>query len=121
MERRPFAPEALSVRAARDFVATVLRVNVFEGDADAALLLVSELATNAVRHAGTPFEVTVEVRGPSVRVAVIDGDISHPPRVRRPGADETSGRGLLIVEELAERWGTEVLGDGSKSVWFVLA
>ena len=109
------------MRAARDFVATVLRDDVFEGDADAALLLVSELATNAVRHAGTSFEVTVEVQGPSVRVAVIDGDISHLPRRRHPGADETSGRGLLIVEELAERWGTEEVGNGSKSVWFILA
>lgn len=109
------------MRAARDFVATVLIDHAFEGDAAAVLLLVSELATNAVRHAGTPFEITVDIRETRVHVAVIDHDVSHPPRVRHPGADETSGRGLLIVEDLAEGWGTEDRGDGSKSVWFTLA
>lgn len=108
------------MRAARDFVAAVLLDHGFGGDADAVLLLVSELATNAVRHAGTPFEVAVDVREAGVRVAVIDGDISHPPQVRHPGVDDTSGRGLLIVDDLAERWGTEELDDGSKSVWFTL-
>ncbi len=109
------------MRAVRDFVTSVLLDQAFEGDADAVLLLVSELATNAVRHAGTPFEVTVDVRETGVRVAVIDGDLVNLPRLRRPGTQETSGRGLLIVDELAERWGTEEMDGGSKAVWFTLA
>jgi len=109
------------VRSAREFVATVLVDVAFAGDADAVLLLVSELATNAVRHAGTHFEVTVDAQGTDVRVAVIDHDGSHLPRARQPGANETSGRGLLIVEQLAASWGSEELSDGSKAVWFTLA
>ena len=109
------------MRAAREFVATVLADDAFDGDAEAVLLLVSELTTNAVRHAGTPFEVTVDVHGTDVRVAVIDHDGSHLPRVQQPGANDTSGRGLLIVEQLAATWGSDELSNGSKCVWFTLA
>jgi anti-sigma regulatory factor (Ser/Thr protein kinase) len=106
------------VRAAREFVADALRAEGFTGDADTVLLLVSELVTNAVRHAATPFEITVEVDRDSVRVVVIDEDVDHPPRVRHPGPDDTNGRGLLIVDELAEGWGSDEVGTGTKAVWF---
>ncbi len=108
------------MRRARDFVAATLLDRGFEGDTDVLLLLVSELATNAVRHAGTPFQVTVDAQAPGIRVAVIDGDVHHSPQVGRPGRQDTSGRGLLIVEDLAEGWGIEGVGNGSKSVWFTL-
>jgi len=109
------------VRAAREFVAATLDAHAFEGDTDAALLLVSELATNAVRHAATPFDIIIDLQGGRLRVAVIDHDVDHPPRVGQPSAQDPSGRGLLIVEQLSARWGTDELGDGSKSVWFTLA
>ncbi len=108
------------MRAARDFVAAALATQAVDGDIDTILLLVSELATNAVRHAATPFDVTVEVRGEGVRVAVIDQDVAHPPRLRRPELHSTDGRGLMIVAELASRWGTDALGDGTKAVWFAV-
>lgn len=115
---RRFEPAALNVRAAREFVADALEAARFAGDVDTVLLLVSELVTNAVRHAATPFEITVEVDGDSVRVDVIDGDVDHPPRVRNPGPEDTNGRGLLIVDELAEGWGSDEVGAGNKAVWF---
>lgn len=118
---RRFAPEALNVRAARDFVADALAGGGFRGDPDTVLLLVSELVTNAVRHAATPFEITVDVQDGGVRVAVIDDDVDHPPQVGHPRPEDTNGRGLLIVDELAARWGSDEVGAGSKAVWFTVA
>ena len=90
----------MNVRAAREFVAGALEEQGFDGDSDVVLLLASELVTNAVRHAATPFEITVDVEDGGVRVAVIDGDVEHAPRVRHPGPEDTNGRGLLLVDQL---------------------
>jgi anti-sigma regulatory factor (Ser/Thr protein kinase) len=117
---RRFEPRPVNVRAAREFVAGALEEQGFEGDPDVVLLLASELITNAVRHAATPFEITVDVNDGGVRVAVIDGDVDHPPLVRHPGPEETNGRGLLLVDQLAEVWGSSRLPRG-KAVWFTLA
>lgn len=109
------------MRAARQFVAEALAGEAFRGDTDTVLLLVSELVSNAVRHAATPFEITVDVQDGGVRVAVIDDDVDHPPQVRHPRPEDTNGRGLLIVDELSARWGSDEVGAGSKSVWFTVA
>lgn len=115
---RRFAPDAVNVRAAREFVADELFDQGFRGDPDVVLLLASELVTNAVRHAATPFEIAVDVRGDGeVVVAVEDGDVEHQPKIRHPGPEETNGRGLLLVDQLASRWGSDRTGRG-KSVWF---
>src|SRR5688500_11654112 len=114
---RRFAPDAVNVRAAREFVADALAEKGYEGDADTVLLLASELVTNAVRHAATPFEVTVDAGRDAVRVVVVDEDVDHGPRMRHPGPEDTNGRGLLLVDELAAGWGSNRLGT-AKSVWF---
>ena len=81
------------------------------------LLLVSEVVTNAVMHAGTAVRVTALAAAGRVLVAVTDDDPGHAPcRVER-GAMATSGRGLRLVELLASSWGVEV-GETSKVVWF---
>ena len=98
-------------------VADVLDDAHYTGDADTVLLLVSELATNAVRHAATPWELHIACTRRTVTVEVLDHDATHKPEVQHPGPDATSGRGLLIVERLATRWGCEPRGDG-KAVWF---
>ena len=85
--------------------------------AEVAELLVSELATNAVRHASTPFTVVVEAGDP-VRVVVSDG-VAVDLRVTASEDDATSGRGLLILDALAHRWGVTQDGAG-KQVWFEL-
>jgi serine/threonine-protein kinase RsbW len=111
-----FAGDAGQVRAARRFLAAVLdRCPA----ADDALLCVSELATNAVLHSrsgcpGGRFTVCARMRVASVRVAVADE--GGPWRHERDG-DGQSGRGLLIVGELATRWGRED-GPAGRSVWF---
>ncbi|MEU6015823.1 ATP-binding protein [Streptomyces sp. NPDC047515] len=79
---------------------------------DTAALLVAELATNAVTHGRVPgrdFEVTAEILGRTLRIAVSDtrGELRPPapgaPRPSMPPLAET-GRGLLLVEALADRW-----------------
>jgi anti-sigma regulatory factor (Ser/Thr protein kinase) len=79
---------------------------------DTAALLVAELAANAVTHGRVPgrdFEVTAELRGRTLRIAVSDtrGELRPPapgaPRPPMPPLAE-NGRGLLLVEALADRW-----------------
>lgn len=99
-------------------VALALEECQWSGDRDTVLLLASELVTNAVRHAATPFDLIVSVHGPSVEVAVVDHDRRHPPRVCDPGPEDTHGRGLRIVEELSDSWGSEAMAGDAKRVWF---
>ena len=117
---RRFEPKPMNVRAAREFVADALEDEGFRGDTEIVLLLASELVTNAVRHAATPFEIRVAVDDDTVRVAVIDGDVDHGPRMCHPGPDDTNGRGLQLVDQLSAVWGSDRVGRG-KAVWFQLA
>jgi PAS domain S-box-containing protein len=91
-------------------------------EADALVLMVSELATNAVQHAATEFEVAVRVApdGGHVRVEVHDGAPGFPtPPEEVP--DAPHGRGLRIVRALADAWGIEMWRDRpGKTVWFSL-
>jgi anti-sigma regulatory factor (Ser/Thr protein kinase) len=117
---RRFEPKPMNVRAAREFVAGALREQGYAGDTDVVLLRASELVTDAVRHAATPFEITVDVEDEGVRVAVTDDDAAHEPEVQHPGPEDTNGRGLLLVDRLAAVWGSNQAGS-RKSVWFTLA
>lgn len=83
--------------------------------AEIAELLVSELVTNAVLHAGTVVRLRVLGDGARVRIEVSDG-INAPPSRRRYSAEAATGRGLGLVEALAAEWGTrsDVAG---KTVW----
>jgi anti-sigma regulatory factor (Ser/Thr protein kinase) len=86
----------------------------------AVVLLMSELASNVVRHARTPYDVTMTWDRHRVRVSVRDANTAPPrPRVQVTQA-EADGRGLLLVTDLATRWGWEPHADG-KVVWFELA
>ena len=111
-----FAGDAGQVRAARRFLAGPL-----DGcpAADDALLCVSELATNAVLHSrsgrpGGRFTVRARRQAGSVRVEVTD---EGGPWARERDGDGQSGRGLLIVSEVASRWGRDEGGAG-RTVWF---
>ncbi len=81
---------------------------------DAAVLVASELVTNAVRHAdGGDVLLLVEADSTSVSVGVGDSAPQHPELV---AAYEGGGRGMLVVSALAERWHVEEV-DGGKVVW----
>jgi anti-sigma regulatory factor (Ser/Thr protein kinase) len=81
-------------------------------------LVADELITNSLVHTDSGATLTVELLGdarPRVRLEIQDSS-SEWPRRRVPGETATSGRGLLLVDALAERWGVQPLGSG-KSVW----
>ena len=107
--------------AARRFVAGLLECRPFVGRVSAAdvQLVVSELATNAVIHAGTPFSVTVSSDGSVMRISVSDWSALRPiMRDGSPGA--ISGRGLRLVAAVAGEWGVDPDPDG-KTVWAELS
>jgi anti-sigma regulatory factor (Ser/Thr protein kinase) len=84
-----------------------------------ALLLTSELVTNAVLHADTgDVLLVIDLDATRLLVKVIDGDRSVPERRIADPSDDT-GRGLALLDELASSWGTVPEGAG-KAVWFVL-
>lgn len=113
----PRAPE--SVGAARRF-ATELLGGVAAEVRETVELMVSELATNCLRHTQTGFDLTVLQRDDKVRVEVTDRSAGNPT-MRSPGPDDLSGRGLQIVNLLAEAWGVEHAGTTGKTVWFIVA
>jgi anti-sigma regulatory factor (Ser/Thr protein kinase) len=82
---------------------------------DDAMLAMSELATNAVIHADSPFTVVIASDADTIRLSVRDQS-SALPRRRDLEPMAQSGRGIGLVAAFASRWGTEVLPDG-KVVW----
>ena len=81
------------------------------------VLLTSEVATNAVLHAGGDFEVHVELlENEGIRVSVRDRS-PHLPQRRVTTLDATTGRGLHLVDSLATAWGVDDHANG-KVVWF---
>jgi anti-sigma regulatory factor (Ser/Thr protein kinase) len=114
------AAKPASVRSARVFTADVLGDGGVEASViELAILMVSELVTNAAIHAQSKIRVTVYVDSHWVRVEVED---RGPGRaVLRPAArDELKGRGLGVVDRLATDWGTERHAT-HKVVWFEIA
>lgn len=114
VERREYRQDPGSLSEARSFVSEAM--TGWELDPGDLPLIVSELATNALRHARTPFSVAIARVGPVVRLEVADGSSTLPssPSV---STDSLGGRGLMIVAEFARRWGVEAIPSGGKVVW----
>ncbi|MEP6761802.1 MAG: PAS domain S-box protein [Sporichthyaceae bacterium] len=87
--------------------------------ADTAGLLVTELVTNAIVHARTSIIVTIAANAFGLRVEVNDSS-PHIPMRRGYGSTATTGRGVAVVEMLAERFGTDATSGTGKTVWFEL-
>jgi anti-sigma regulatory factor (Ser/Thr protein kinase) len=104
------------VTAARLFVRDRLGDQARE-TLEAAEVMTSELASNCVRHAGTDFELVIDLRE-QIRIEVSDHGRGRPTRLS-PSPREPSGRGLLIVEAMSEAWGVIPTAAG-KTVWFTL-
>lgn len=90
--------------------------------AETLILLISELVTNAVVHTGSPAVLRMVYHCPmqepqrgTVRVEVADAS-DRPPAPRHAMRDETGGRGLELVDGLADRWGWRPEGAG-KQIW----
>lgn len=112
------APEPRSARAARQHLASKLVAAGLEDLVDRATLLVSELVSNAVFHAATTIEVECRVSGGTVVVEVRDESPLVPSR-RHFDDGAMTGRGVGIVEALADEWGVTA-GESGKTVWFRL-
>ncbi len=108
------APEDSAPAAARTFVLANLQPRAVSV-ADSAALVVSELATNAVLHGGTPFSVTLSALAHGLRISVRDGG-DDLPRLRNSSSCDPGGRGLHIVDALSRNWGTKRHHVG-KVVW----
>jgi anti-anti-sigma factor len=83
---------------------------------DDARLVVSELVSNALRHAGTAPELYLEWTGEQLVVAVGDAD-PRPPQMLDSPPSAAGGRGVQLVARIAARWGSAPAADGGKLVW----
>ncbi len=110
-----FVPVPCAVPAARRFVTRVLEEWGEQALEPVAELVISELATNAVVHAGSPFRAFLHRSGGVLLVAVKDATGGRAER-RQATLDGLGGRGVAIIEALAQRWGSETLPEG-KLVW----
>lgn len=123
-----------AARDARVFTARALSAWELSHLTETAALLVSELVTNAIAHAGDAIdspEALSELAGgvnPVMLGLSYQGSLliklwdqsSIPPRRRVAADDAESGRGLALVDALSKEWGCEVLATGGKIVWLVL-
>jgi anti-sigma regulatory factor (Ser/Thr protein kinase) len=117
-------PQPASARIARRFAHETLRRLGAGAVVDVGALLTSELVTNAVLHGeGGPIELSIDPDQDDrrrIRITVRDGS-DDAPEPRQASSDDTHGRGLRLVEILADRWGVELAGPGQgKVVWFEL-
>ena len=113
-------PDPTSARACRRFLLDTLDEWDADQFADDAVLLLSELVTNAVLHAGTDIDVQVQLDRDILRVEVRDGD-PRIPSVRQYSLLSGTGRGLALVAGTAKTWDAEAVPEtGGKRVWFEL-
>lgn len=113
---RDFPAEIDAPRAARHFVAGALRQWGYGGRLlDDAAIVLSELATNAVVHACSPFSVVARRNRCGIRLAVSDASVVAPV-ASSAAPDAPSGRGLQVVAALSRAWGVETTDTG-KIVW----
>jgi len=117
-----FPAEPGAVRTARAVVRGQLRNWELDCLADITALLVSELVTNALRHATGPIGVRLvrPAAVPDALLVEVSDPLPDPPHERAADADDESGRGLQLVSSSSRRWGTRP-GDTGKTVWFELA
>ncbi|MET9969054.1 ATP-binding protein [Streptomyces sp. NPDC006356] len=119
LRRRLGQADLRAVPEARRALRDLLRHWGRPGRSDIAELLTSELVTNAIIHTDRDAVLTATVGPDGLRVEVRDF-VARRPRPRVPNADDgTNGRGLVLVESLADAWGVQPHGVG-KAVWFEL-
>jgi anti-anti-sigma regulatory factor/anti-sigma regulatory factor (Ser/Thr protein kinase) len=114
--RDRFPAIATSVRAARTLVSGVCDRWRLPVVLEPARLVTTELVTNAVRHAGTPIELTVTRGRRYLHLAVRDYHQRRPRLIGREGETQPGGRGLLLIEAVSSSWGCTLLPDG-KVTW----
>lgn len=118
----PYAPSSIAV-ARRWLTSELLEAGAAEPATADAALVVSELLTNALRHArpldGGKLRLGWTMAGGVVELYVTDGGAVTRPREGWPSASSLGGRGLAIVSRLSRRWGVRA-GEATTTVWAVL-
>jgi anti-sigma regulatory factor (Ser/Thr protein kinase) len=106
----------------RDFLAATECGELYEADGE---LVLSELVSNAIRYGKTEPEQLIFVRFEQqpglLRIEVHDANSGSEPAPVRPGDEDECGRGLLLVEQLAQQWGSGPRGGIGKMVWATVA
>jgi anti-sigma regulatory factor (Ser/Thr protein kinase) len=119
----PYTPSSVAV-ARRHLTSELAAAGIYETAVCDAAIVVSELLSNAIRHAAplpdAQVEVTWTLDDDAVRIAVSDAGDGPLPQVTEPAPGAPGGRGLSIVESLADRWGV-LREDGVTTVWAQLA
>lgn len=119
LRRRLGRADLRAVPEARRALRELLRTWGRPGRSDIAELLTSELVTNAIVHTDDDAVLTATVGPGGLHVEVRDF-VARRPRLRVPNADDgTNGRGLVLLQSLADDWGVRAHGVG-KAVWFEL-
>lgn len=120
MDEVTLPPSAAAAGHGRAFVeAFCRREKVPDAAREDAVLMTSELVTNAYVHAQTDSRLQVDYLDGVLRVAVADGS-GAAPSVAQTSLDGNAGRGLLILDGLSRRWGVQPQATG-KIVWFELS
>jgi anti-sigma regulatory factor (Ser/Thr protein kinase) len=122
-------PTSTSSRTAREFATTTLRSWGLNDLVDDAVVIISELVTNAVRHGlppnaaaagGTPIKLTLVRQGRFV-VCIVSDPSHQSPQVRTADDVCENGRGLHVIEALSRVWGWTPLPGAGKAVWAALS
>jgi anti-sigma regulatory factor (Ser/Thr protein kinase) len=126
MSRKPwelaFTAEPAEVAALRRIMRLHLGMWGLQDITDEAQLCVSELVSNVITHVGhgTPATLAVSVRGTHLRIEVHDPDTRALPILRDPSTESLEGRGMALVDAVADRWGV-LLRPDRKVTWCELA
>jgi anti-sigma regulatory factor (Ser/Thr protein kinase) len=108
-----FPATAVSIAQAREFVRA--EAAAYPGEVvDRAELIASELATNAVRHTGSPYSLSITTAD-TLRIELFDSNLS-PPVLEPKNPHAPGGRGLRVIAALARQWGYQSRSNG-KVVW----
>ncbi|MEU0587376.1 ATP-binding protein [Streptomyces sp. NPDC006132] len=122
MPRKPweitFVAEPAEVAALRRIMRLHLGIWGLQDVSDEAELCVSELASNVITHvgAGTPATLAVAMQGTHLRIEMHDPDTRALPILQDAGADSEGGRGMALIDAVADRWGVQI-DAGRKVAW----
>lgn len=117
--RIPLAPHPISAEIARKVTSLMLHNWQLYDLIESAKVVVSELVTNALKL-NEVFNLGLFRHGDYIMIEVTDRNLGTP-KVRKPGEDAEDGRGLLLVECMAEEWNIRYEEDGAKTVWALVA
>ncbi len=118
VEQIEYEPQEVS-RVRRRVAAALAEVGVPDEQCEVAVLLVSEVVTNAILHGMPPAEISVQVHDGHIQIEVSDAGAAQVAPVAEVQWDDGGGRGLMLVEALATSWGTSQRA-ARNQVWFQL-